>query len=86
MTFFIKYDKQPRKFLKKQDKNTSERIIDKIEETLKENPVPQDAKAIVGEHGVFRIRVGKIRALYRINYEKKEIIIVKTDNRDKVYD
>lgn len=57
MSFRILYDKQPEKFLSKVDKNTAERLIAKIE-TLAENPVPQNAKTIVGEHGVFRMRIG----------------------------
>jgi len=34
----------------------------------------------------FRIRIGKHRTLYRVNYEEKRIIVVKIDKRDKVYD
>ena len=44
-------------------------------------------KRILGyELPTFRIRIGKHRVLYRINYEEKRIIIVKIDKRDKVYD
>ena len=63
MTFAIEYGKQPRKFLKNQDKHISKRIMDKIKDTLSDNPVSHDAKAIVGKHGCFRIRIGG----YRIN-------------------
>lgn len=62
------YDKQPVKFLNKLNKEINNRILDKIEEALANNPIPHDAKSIVGEHGVFRIRIGDYRALYRINY------------------
>jgi len=34
----------------------------------------------------FRIRIGKYRSLYRINYEEKMIIVVKIDKREKAYD
>ena len=86
MSFSIHFDKQPEKFLRKLDKHFATRIIDKIEETLCENPVPHSAVVIVGEHGVFRIRIGYYRALYRVNYEDKKVIVVKIDNRSRIYD
>ena len=85
MVFEIVYDKQPAKFLNKLNKETNNRILDKIEETLANNPVPRDAKSIVGKHGVFRIRIGDYRALYRINYQESKIIVLKIDKRSKVY-
>ncbi len=86
MNFLIDYAKHPTNFLKKSDKHISKRIIDKIESTLSSNPVPHDAKSIVGEHNVFRIRVGDYRILYRINYQDNKIIVFKIDKRAKVYD
>jgi len=86
MIFEIVYDKQPVKFLNKVNKKVNNRILDKIEETLSNDPVPHDAKSIVGEHGVFRIRIGDYRALYRINYSESKIIVFKIDKRSKVYD
>lgn len=86
MSLKVDYDNQPRKFLKNQDKATIKRIMDKID-TLLSNPVPHDAKKVLGyELPTFRIRIGKHRALYRVNYEEKRIIVVKIDKRDKVYD
>jgi len=85
MTFKIFYDIQPQKFLKKADKSIVKRIMDKIDEKLSSDPVPHNAVPIVGEHGSFRIRIGKYRALYRVNYSKNKIIIYKIDRRDKVY-
>jgi len=86
MIFGISYDNQPKSFLKKLDKHLAKRIVDKIDETLPNNPVPQDAKRALG-YGLptFRIRVGKYRVLYRINYEIKVIVIVKIDKRERVY-
>jgi len=85
MSFEIFYDKQPEKFLEKLDKHISKRIIDKVDDLLTKNPVPHEAKIIIGEHGVFRIRVGDYRVLYRINHSEKRIIIFKLDKRSKVY-
>ncbi|MBS3135553.1 type II toxin-antitoxin system RelE/ParE family toxin [Candidatus Woesearchaeota archaeon] len=85
MSFEINYDKQPVKFLKKLDKNSVKRILDRIDEQLQNNAVPHDAKRIVGEHNVFRLRIGDYRALYRINYPENKIIVFKIDKRDRVY-
>lgn len=60
--------------------------MDKIDESLIENPVPHNAISIVGEKGVFRIRIGDYRVLYRINYQANKIIVFKVDKRAKVYD
>ena len=40
---------------------------------------------IVGEHGVFRVRVGDYRALYRVNYDQRKTVVLKLDKRDRVY-
>lgn len=86
MIFEITYDKQPVKFLKKLDKNTAKRILDKIDVVFANEPVPSDAKRIIGEHGVFRLRIGDYRILYRIDYEKNMIVIFKIDKRENIYD
>ncbi len=84
--FEIKLDKQAEQFLSKCDDKLFERVSRKLE-ILKLNPVPHDSKRVLGyELPTFRIRIGKHRTLYRVNYEEKRIIIVKIDKRDKVYD
>ena len=83
---FIEYDKQPKQFLKKLDKPTSKRIMDKIDFVFEDNFVPHNAKKIIGEHGIFRIRIGKYRILYRINYKDEKIIVLKLGKRSQVYE
>jgi mRNA-degrading endonuclease RelE of RelBE toxin-antitoxin system len=84
--FEIKFDKQPEHFLTKCEDKLFERISKKLE-MLRANPIPHDAKRVAGyELPTFRLRVGKHRVLYRVNYEDKRIIVVKIDKRDKVYD
>lgn len=85
MIFSIEYDKQPAKFLKKCDKPIAKRIMDKMEAVLINNPIPHDSKAIIGEHGVFRIRIGDYRTLYRTNYSEHRIVVFKLEKRSKVY-
>ncbi len=85
MKFTILYDKQPKKFLKKLDKHQIKRIFVKVD-LLSENPIPHDAKSIINHKNVFRIRLGDIRVLYRLNYPKKRIVVIKIENREKAYD
>ena len=85
MTFAVFYDKQPSKFLKKMDKHTAKRIITKLDALFEKGAVPHDAKSLVGEHGVYRIRIGDYRAIYRINYDTKKIIVFKIEKRAKAY-
>jgi mRNA interferase RelE/StbE len=83
--FAIKLDKQADKFLIKCSKDLFDRIIKKLKE-LEVNPVPHDSKRIQAySEPTFRIRVGDYRALYRVNYEEKRIIVVKVDKRERVY-
>ncbi len=83
--FEVKLDRQPEQFLNKCERILFDRIISKLKE-LKQNPIPHDAKRIIGyEHPTFRIRIGKYRALYRVNYEEKRIVVVKIDHRERVY-
>ena len=85
MSYLVLYDGQPRKFLQKLEKDTARRIIEKLDTILSIQPIPRDAKPIVGEHGVFRLRIGDFRALYRIDYQQDTAIIFKIEKRSKVY-
>ena len=81
----ITISKQAEKFIKKAEKELSQRLINKIEK-LETEPVPTDAKVIEGSNKTFRIRVGKYRILYQIYHDKEEILIAKIDHRETVYD
>jgi len=84
--FELEYSNLSKKFLKSSEKELLLRIFDKLEK-LKGNPVPPDVKRVEGyKETTFRIRVGKIRILYRINHEKNIILISKIDKRGRVYD
>lgn len=83
--FEIKLDRQPEHFFSKCENEIFDRIYKKLE-TLKQNPISHNTKRIFGyKLPTFRIRIGKYRALYRINYKDRLIIVVKIDKREKVY-
>ena len=83
--FAILLDIPAQKFLKKVDKKTAYRIVESIEK-LTEEPVRHDSKRIMGsKENLFRIRVGKFRVLYRIDYDNHHIVITKIDSREHIY-
>ncbi len=84
--FEVKFDKKAENFLLKCESELFDRIIKKLE-ILKQNPVPYDSKRVLGyELPTFRIRIGKYRVLYRVNYETKLVIVINIDKRERVYD
>jgi mRNA-degrading endonuclease RelE of RelBE toxin-antitoxin system len=83
--FEIYLDIPAQKFLKKTDRITAERIMESIEK-LAEDPIPHDSKRVIGmNEKVFRIRAGKYRVLYRVDYKKYIVVIIKIDLRKHVY-
>ena len=83
--FRVHLDIQPEKILKKVDKILKKRLVQKIK-SLKENPVPHDAKRIENRKETsFRVRIGSYRILYVVFYKDNTILISKIDKRTKVY-
>ena len=84
---FLEFSNQAKKFLKGLDNSIIERILKRIEK-LKQEAVPSDAKFIGRENNdkIFRYRIGNYRILYKIKEQEKNILIVKIDKREKVYD
>ena len=85
--YFIELSVRAQKFLEKLDKGIKERIKKRLK-NLQNNPVPSDAKFIERANGemVFRYRIGKFRALYKVKESQKIILITKIDIRRRVYD
>ncbi|MBI4159273.1 type II toxin-antitoxin system RelE/ParE family toxin [Candidatus Woesearchaeota archaeon] len=83
--FDAEYSNQATKFLKKCDKETIKRFIDKIEK-LKEDPFPTDIKRVINrKEKIFRIRVGDYRIQYSVIYEKNLIFISEIEKRPRAY-
>lgn len=85
--YFVELSVRAQGFLEKLDNETKERIEKRLK-NLETNPIPSDAKFIERENGemVFRYRIGKFRALYRVKEALKIILITKIDKRGRVYD
>lgn len=84
--YFINLSQRAQKFLDKLDSHIKERIENTLKR-LENNPVPSDAKFIGREGGekVFRYRIGDYRVLYSLDETKKIILVMKIDNRSRVY-
>ena len=74
-----------KKFLKKLDDVTWNRIIQKIED-LRKNPFPHKVERVKGrKEKTFRIRVGDYRILYLVFHDRNLLFISKIDKRPRAY-
>ena len=85
--YFVELSVRAQEFLEKLNTDVKERIEKRLK-NLEHNPVPSDSKFIERDNNemVFRYRIGKFRALYKIKEIQKIILITKIDKRDKIYD
>jgi len=84
--YFVELSVKAQEFLDKLNDDVRERIEKRLK-NLENNPVPSDSKFIGRDDGemVFRYRIGKFRALYKVKEVQKIILVTKIDKRDKVY-
>lgn len=86
MTFNIKPKSNVLKKLEKFPKSIRKRIEELIL-TLKENPLPYlkfDLVKMKGYEETYRIRIGKARIIYRIDFRNKTIEILDTDFKGRI--
>lgn len=85
--YFVELSLRAQEFLEKLDKDIKERIEKRLK-NLENNPIPSDSKFIGRDNDemLFRYRIGKFRALYKVKEIKKIILIIKIDKRERVYD
>ncbi|MBS3099985.1 type II toxin-antitoxin system RelE/ParE family toxin [Candidatus Pacearchaeota archaeon] len=77
-------EKQPENFLRKLDKIEQERIAKKLN-FLEDNPYL--GKPLIGKlSGLWSLRIGDYRAIYRLNNEELIILILKIGHRKNIYD
>ena len=93
MTFRIDFSKESLKFIHNNDIKENDIIEDvfnedvfKVVEKLKGKNVNIDLKKMRGEwKGFYRLRLGKKRIIFQINFNVKEIFIDRIDFRGDVY-
>ncbi len=44
-----------------------------------------DILKIAGEEDTFRLRIGKLRALFKVYREEKVVVVIKVDLRRRIY-
>jgi len=87
MKWKIEYSKEAKKFIDRQ--NMWDEVKDGIRKFLqkvKSENVNIDLKKLIGDwKGYYRIRIGKIRVIFCLIKESKEIFVEKVDYRGDVY-
>lgn len=76
--------KQVEKDLKKIPSKIYQRIKEKIL-FLANDPFPVNSKKLQDEDGLYRIRMGDYRIVYRLNPKEKFVLITKVKHRKEVY-
>ena len=84
MTYQIRVSPVALKYLKSLSPSLKKRIDDKIL-ALAKNPRPAGAKTLKGMKGLLRVRVGDYRIIYKVEYERLLILIIKIGHRGDVY-
>lgn len=72
-------------FMRGTDKGTHSRVREILAE-LAFDPVPQGAKRIIeSQDKIFRFRSRHLRVLYRVDYEKLTLIVIKIEPISRMY-
>jgi len=87
MKWKIEYSKEAKKFIDKQNIGDEVRSgIRKFLQRMKGEEINIDLKKLVGNwEGYYRIRIGKIRVIFCLFKENREIFVEKVDYRGDVY-
>lgn len=81
MKYRIEFQKAALKFIRKQDKKTQERLLAAISKL----PDGTDVKKLQGYEALYRMRVGTMRILYRVDDFVKIVSIEDIDSRGDIY-
>lgn len=82
--FAIIFSSQARQSLRKLPLNIQKKMREKIS-LLSFNPRPSGIKAIKGKKGLFRLRVGDYRVIYKIENQLLIITIIEVGHRKEIY-
>jgi mRNA interferase RelE/StbE len=62
-----------------------QRRLDKRLLSLQDDPRPPGVRALAGESGVFRLRVGDYRILYEVHDDVLIVLVIEVGHRREVY-
>ncbi len=83
MKYDVHLSKRAANFLKKTDKRTKARIME-ILKRISEGDL-RNARKIIGEENLFRVRAGKYRILFEIMKKDCVILVINIDKRSRIY-
>jgi mRNA interferase RelE/StbE len=83
MTYEVILPKPVQKEFNRLPSEISDRVLDRLA-ALETNPRPADVKKLKGRPA-WRIRIGDYRAIYEINDQSRQIIVVTIAHRRDVY-
>jgi mRNA interferase RelE/StbE len=84
MPFEVILSEESQKFLKKCDKSTKDRILDRLE-NLREDP--RIGKPLTANlTGLWSLRIGDYRAIYQIKDNELIVVVIKVGHRKNIYD
>lgn len=80
MNYQIVIEKRAQKFIRKQPKPQQERLLRAIAQ------LPAgDTKALKGNEGLFRLRVGTFRIIYTVDNNVLVVTVIDAGNRGQIY-
>ena len=83
--FEVFFDIPAQDFMKEADENTHSRVRETLEE-LALDPVPPGAKRILdSQEKIFRFRSRHLRLLYRVDYEKRTLVVITIEPLSRMY-
>ena len=80
----IEFKPSAEKALGKLSRQEQERVASAID-ALAEEPIPSGAEPLKGFKGVYRIRVGSVRVIYRIEGRRLVVLVLAIGRRDAIY-
>jgi mRNA interferase RelE/StbE len=82
--YSVQYDPRAAKELTKLDRPVARRIAAAVN-ALAEDPRPQGARQLVGYPGLWRIRTGDYRVVYRIKDAELVVLTLRIAHRSSIY-
>ena len=84
MAYAILLDPPAERQLKALTESTQKRIVKRLK-SLQHNPRLQGVKKLAGEDGLYRIREGSYRIIYKVQDKELIVLVVKIGDRKEVY-
>lgn len=84
MAYTIRFERAAIKALQGLPRRFQVRIVVKAEAPA-ENPRPAGARQLKGDSGLYRVRVGDYRVVYRVKDDVLTVVVVRIAHRKEVY-